>query len=130
MDKDCMSLQDLIKQCREKLIEICNYQYTEKDGLAALNTLKATCETCRWNKLTTCCDTKRQLNAYKNSIQYALSALTREAGAVQYRHVQLGPIEFHNQVVPGAKNEMVARMHELLTEIIDRVNIMKHTKKW
>ncbi len=115
MDKDCMSLKDLIKQCREKLIEICNYQYTANDGLAALNTLKATCETCRWNKLTTCCHTKGQLNAYKNSIQYALSALTREAGAV---------------LVPGAKNEMVARMQELLTEIIDRVNIMKHTKKW
>ena len=124
MDKDCMSLQTLKVQCREKLIEICNYKYTENDGLAALTALKAACLTCRWN-VPTCCDTKGQLQTFKGSIEYALSAFTREAGAVQVKHVQLGPLEFDDQVAPGVKNAMVARMHELLQQIISDVDSMK-----
>jgi len=119
-----MSVQALKVNCREKLIEICNYKYNENDGLAALNALKATCSACRWN-VPTCCDTKGQLQTFKASIEYALSAFTRDAGAVQVIHVQLGPMEFYDQVAPGVKNAMVARMHELLTYILSHVDSMK-----
>lgn len=124
MDKDCMSLQTLKVQCREKLIVICNYKYNEIDGLDALNALKAACSACRWN-VPTCCDTKGQLQTFKTSIESALDVFTREAGAVQFKHVQLGPMEFDDQVAPGVKNAMVAHMHELLKQIISHVDSMK-----
>ena len=124
MEKDCMSLQSLKVQCREKLIAICDYKYTENDGLGALNELKRTCTACRWN-VPTCCNSKSLLQGFKKSIQSALDAFTREAGAVEYRHVQLGPMEFDKQVVPDVKNAMKAKMHALLTDILAHVTSMR-----
>ncbi len=124
MDKDCMSLQSLKVQCREKLIAICDYKYTENDGLDALNALKETCTACRW-QVPSCCNSKSLLQGFKESIQSALDAFTRHAGAVEYIHVQLGPMEFDDQVVPGVKNAMKAKMHALLTGILAHVPSMR-----
>ena len=127
-----MSLQELKVQCREKLIEICEYKYTENydyeyaknHGLDALTALKAACLKCRWN-VPTCCRSADQLRIFKVSILNALSNFTQAAGETFYTRVQTGHNEFHETVIPGPKNEMVARMHDLLKEIIVCVESMQ-----
>ncbi len=119
-----MSLQSLKVQCRDKLIAICNYKYSENDGSGALIALKEKCTACRW-QVPSCCNSKSLLQSFKESIEYALNDFTRDAGAVEYRHVKIGPMEFDDEVVPGVKNAMKAKMHALLKGILAHVPSMQ-----